>query len=264
VRPDTDKGFALVSVLWAVAILSLVAAAMLSATLDSARMDDYTWNRMRAQAVADAGLQHAIRTLFDTRRDPDEAQDFSFGDAVAHLRIEDERGKIDINFAGRDLLNGLFKSAGVADKRAGALARRIVAWRMPQGNGRARTFQALDELMRIDGITPELFARIRPALTLYTHTPDVDMTTAPMEALEALPGFDADKAKQWIADRAKRPALGQTEAALAETVAPEMPYRGRIYSIHSEVRFASLRVGRSAVVLLTGDPLRPVWFLDWQ
>jgi general secretion pathway protein K len=257
---SAERGFALVSVLWAVAILSLIAAAMLSASLDSARMDDYSWNRMRAQAVADAGVQHVIVSLFDTR--PDlfrQRQDFSFDDAVAHLRIEDERGKIDINFAGSELLGGLLKSAGAGDDESGILAGRITAFR-----SRTKGLQSLDELLRIDGITPGLLARIRPALTLYTHTPNVDMATAPLEALEALPGFDAEKAKQWIAERGKHSVLGQTEAALAETAVPETLYRGRIFSIHSEVRLRTVRAERSAVVLLTGDPLKPVWFLDWQ
>ena len=65
-----ERGLALVSVLWGVAILSLIAAAMLSASLTTAQIGHNSWNAARAGSVADGAVNQAILWLLDDRAQP--------------------------------------------------------------------------------------------------------------------------------------------------------------------------------------------------
>ncbi len=58
------------------------------------------------------------------------------------------------------------------------------AW-LPRGG----PFQSVDELALVMGMTPQIFARVAPALTVYSHQRDFDLRVAPKEALLAVPGM---------------------------------------------------------------------------
>jgi general secretion pathway protein K len=252
-----QRGFALASVLWAVTILSLMAAGMLATRVSSARIDAYGWDETRARTIADAGVQQAILRLFDpggSRIADGAARDFTDDGAVASVSVVDERGKIDINYTGRELLAGLLSSGGAPQEQARDLAERIAERR------KRAPFRFVGDLKSVDGVTPELFERILPAITVFTHTANLDMNTASREALMALPGFDAASADALIAERAKRRS---GDSAVANSLAPRPVYGGRVYSIRSEVALGRARFARRAVVALTDDPERPFWILDW-
>ena len=73
-------------------------------------------------------------------------------------------------------------------------------------------------------MTPALFARVRPALTVYTKRPMFDPNTAPKEALLALPGNDEARVENILAERAQTP--GETSNP-AGTISPSMSLGGR-------------------------------------
>jgi general secretion pathway protein K len=272
-----ERGLALVSVLWAVAILSLIAAAMMSAGMLSSRISRNAWAETRAQTIADAGIQRAILALLDKRaasrwRTDNVAQDFSFDGVTVIVAIADEFGKIDINRASRDQLSILFKSEGDSTDDAVKLAQRVVDWRTPANLGgavqatdtgpayrsRSGPFQSVDELGLVPGMTPQLFARVEPALTVYSHRPDFDLATAPKEVLLTIPGMDEQRAEEMIAARNG----GVPRSTAVSDFAPSLA--GRAFSIKADVQEGRIRARRFAVIEFTGDPTRPFWILDWK
>ena len=135
----SDHGIALISVLWALAILSLLAALVLEAGNLSYRGERAAEAQAEAEALAEAGITRAILALLDARADArwpvdGTPRNFIFEGAPVTVSIQDELGKIDLNAASVELLAALFRSAGVPPAEADALAGRVAAWRGPRSD----------------------------------------------------------------------------------------------------------------------------------
>jgi general secretion pathway protein K len=236
-----ERGLALIVVLWGVAALSLIAFAMLSSSMNAARIGHNAWAQIELETAADSAVQGSIYSLFDTGNPQafdGTPRTTDAGGIQTTVAIQDESG-IDLNQAGRDLLAGYFKGAGVED--ADALAGRVVARRAQA------PFQAVEDLAQVDGMTAELFARLAPGLTVYSHRTSLDLRTAPVIALKAI--------------------AGMTDAGAAATIAmrhPIVAHAGEAFSITATTVRGAMRFERRAVVLITRDPARPYWILAWD
>lgn len=276
-RGRDERGIALASVLWGMAALSLIAAAMLSSSMNAVYIARNSWTQAQAENTADTAIQRAIFSLFDPRSErrlpvDGTTQTLTVNDQAVSVSIQDEAGRIDVNYANRNLLRDLFKAGGAAPQDADTLADRVADWRTPGSthglNGataddyrnagysyapRGRLFQSASEVGLVMGMTPALFARIEPALTVYSHSPNIDMRAAPKEALMAIPGMDADKAAETISYRAPPPNGAGLYYGLVNPV-------GHAFTITVTVA----HITRKAVVMVSGDPAHPVWMLDWK
>ncbi|HEY1707668.1 MAG TPA: PilX N-terminal domain-containing pilus assembly protein [Rhizomicrobium sp.] len=283
-----ERGLALVSVLWGVAILSLIASAVLYASVLSVQLSRNSAASDQAAAVADAGISRAVLSLLDTRagqRWPVDGtiQSFTFGGIGMRVSIADEAGKIDLNKTSADTLASLFESAGLSPNDATTLAGRVVDWRSSgsDANGdtaedysdagltsrpRKAPFQSVDELKLVIGMTPPLFAKIAPALTVYSHSANVDTAVASRAVLLMLPGMDTRKVDDIIAQRqastatASQAGLGAPPPQAGAT----SPQAGHAFTIRSEVRAGNTDFVRQAVVEITGNPAHPYFFYDWR
>ena len=194
------------------------------------------------------------------------------------VRIQDELGRIDLNHADGSLLAGLLRSAGLDAEAADRLVDKILDWRT-SGPGRrlngakgedyraaARAyrprngpFQSLDELKLVMDMTPNLFERVEPALTVYSGRQFVDPQVAPREVLLALPAMDAGQAASLVAARTQ--AGAPTPAGVAD---PMNSIKGRAFGIRAEIGTANGVSAREAAIRLTGDPARAFWRLSWK
>ena len=270
-----QPGFALITVLWAAMILALIVQSVLVTGRTEARLANNREALAQLGAIADAGLNIAILRLLDPRlngQPPIDGSPFtaSFAGHALRLAIQDEAGKIDLNTAQDELLRRLFRSVGADPESAGALKDRILDWREAgigkRLNGakapeyraaglaygpRNGSFATVEEVQLVLGMTPELFAAIAPALTVYSQTPLVDPSFAPAEVLRALPGMDEAAIATLLQSRSSataRPAimLGHAFTIISETAGPD-----------------ALRARRSAVIRLTGRPNAPYWIYRW-
>src|SRR4051812_4144520 len=134
--------------------------------------------------------------------------EFQFDNALGHVELTDESGKIDLNTAGDDLLQGLFVSAGLPMDKAMQLSGALQDWRDPDDaslpNGaeaseyksaglsyvpRNSPFQTVSEVQQVLGMNYELYSRIEPAITIYAGGTQPNAAYAPLEALLAMPGM---------------------------------------------------------------------------
>ncbi len=281
---------ALVAVLWGLALLSLIAASLAASASLSQRLTRSATEHARAEALAEAGVDRALLALLDGRiekrwRVDATGYDFVFAGARIRVRIQDELGKIDLNAADEDLLGRLFQSVGLSPDAASSLVDRILDWRdageLRRLNGaklaeyrasgldygpRNGPFQSVDELKLVLGMTPELFRRVAPALTVYSGRPLVDPNVAPREVLLALPGMDADKVEALLA--ARSPANGassdQGGAVAGSGIDPNAATPGRAFTIRAELLSPADNFTREAVIRLTGNPAQPYWVLAWS
>ena len=268
-----QRGFALITVLWAAMILALIVQSVLVTSRTEARLASNRESLAQLAAIADAGINIAILRLLDPRlngQPPIDGSPFiaSFAGHQLRLAIQDETGKIDLNTAQDELLRRLFRSAGADPETASALKDRILDWREPgigkRLNGakapeyraaglaygpRNGPFETVEEVQLVMGMTPQLFAAIQPALTVYSQSPLVDPSFAPPEASRVLPGMD----------EAAIAALLQTRASARPAI-----MLGHAFTITAEAEGAGeIHVRRGAVIRLTGRPNAPFWVHRW-
>jgi general secretion pathway protein K len=201
-RAPAARGFALIIVLWFLVLVAAIGAYILA----SARMETAIARNIRssatAEALADGGIAEAVFNQSDTivpnRWKPDGAPHrlrLEGGELV--IRMTDEEGKVNPNLASDRLLAALFESAGVDRTLALHLGAAIADWVGSEPNTRppgakleqylqaGKTYgppnapiESLDELQLVLGMTPEIFAAVRPYLTIYTKKSQPDPANA--------------------------------------------------------------------------------------
>lgn len=266
-------GVALLGVLWVLVLLSLIAL-NISAT---SRLElKLAANLVEAAAVrqtTDAGINWALWSILqpntgDWLADGSE-RTLELDNIAVRVAIADEHGKIDLNKAHPLLLQGLFLAVGVDEKQALSLADAIQDWRdtdqlkrmygaeseeylaagLPEpGN---RPFEQLDELLQVLGMTPELYARVKPALTIHSQLMAINPLVAPRLVLLALPGISEASADQYIEDRRRSFEHGEQPPVFSginpELLASNVP--GISYSIDTAVMKANRVVSRQRMII---------------
>ena len=177
---------------------------------------------------------------------------WAFGGGEVRISIEDEGGKIDLNRAPDELLKGLFVVVGVDEGEAARLVDAIADFRDADDvrrldgaedddyraaglawEAKDAPFAAVDELQRVMGMTPELYAKAAPFVTVHSKRRGIDPRTAPEEVLRAIPGVNQAEVEALIAARGQETSEG-----------PEIAPPNRA---GSALRSESLRAGRQDI-----------------
>jgi general secretion pathway protein K len=207
----SDEGIALVAVLWILTLLSAIAAALCLETRSSVHIARNIAEYATARAAADAGIHRAVLDLEtmapgDTRkfRTDGTVYIWQFANCAVRLSIQDQLAKLNVNQAPEALLTALIESTGVDHAKAQSLSDAIADFRdpdnlrRPQGAEEAEyqdaglgwgpknaPFQTLEELQQVLGMTPEIYARLIPDLTIYS----IGIAINPVLAGERLTGI---------------------------------------------------------------------------
>ncbi len=291
---SSDRGMALIAVLWITSLLALMAAGIGASGRTATKAAFNTLENTKARLSADAAVQKAIFDLLITGgRQPwpaDGALDYGIelGGARMRIQVRDEDGKIDVNAAGLELLEGLLRAVGVNEEQAVSLAARIGDFRdddhdlTPFGAEDAdyaaaghpygaadRPFRTVAELRHVLGMSDAIYERVRPHLTVYSDAEGVDAFRASKIVLNALPGMTPEALEAVLAAAA---ATGDDPllALPLDLVEPFedylLPSRELIFEVRSLGESeAGGRFVREAIVALDGgqDDL-PFTFYSWQ
>jgi general secretion pathway protein K len=257
-----ERGFALIMVLWAVALLALIGAHVTQAGRGETQLVANLRDAAIAEAAADGAVHAAVFHLLD-RNGQTWAADgqprlLSDGSPRLAVRVTDPRGLLNPNHAPPPLMAALIRAVGGDDATADAIAAAIFDWHTqgqivsPGGAKRAqyeaagrglapsgRAFADLDELGLVLGMTPQLLAALRPHLSLVNFS-RIEPQLADPAVAQAL---TASGVGQPGDDNARPVVLVRAEATLA---------RG--------TRF----VRRAAVQLDPTDASHPARFLTWR
>jgi general secretion pathway protein K len=271
----------IVSVLWGLSLLTAVSLSLLWGGSMSYGLAHNSLEMAEVNAIADAGVNRAVAALLEPRperrwRVDGTPQSFAFNRVAMTIAIQDELGKIDLNHAEPALLASLLQSAGLDPLAANSLADKIVDWRtavpLKRVNGakeedyraaglsyrpRNGPFQSVGELLLVMDMTPALFERISPALTVYSGRPQFDPQLAPSEVLQALPGMTPQGVQSILASRSS-----QQPAADMSVGNRLVALRGRAFAIRTEFTLKGRNVVRQTTLRLTENPYEPYWVLD--
>lgn len=284
-----QSGVALVLVLWVVTLLTVIAGNFSFGLRGEVLTARNQLSSAQARALADAGVQVALYELMKPPSDPLRWQGdgnlhaFGLNGAQVQVRILDESGKIDINTASDTLLKGLLKSAGLSEEQGASLLDAILDWRDPDTLRRANgaeeneyraagrkdvpsnlPFETIDELQRVLGMSPELYRKLAPALTVYSMQGGVNTSIAPREVLLSIPDVDVGVVDAYLLQRQSALATGQKAPPFPAGAAYLSMSGGLAFGLRSEARMADGTVFvRGGVVKLTQDPKRPYVMLAW-
>jgi general secretion pathway protein K len=211
-----DRGLALLAVLWALLILGMLSMSFAYAMRVEALASRNGFDAVRAYYQARTGINRTLALLAGAPLDNVLSLEIAGedGDAVYRVEVQDEGGKIDINFAGEEVLKAALRRAGLPEEGAERVGDAILDWRdeddRPRPGGaeepeygslpepvrpRNGRFVRLEELLSVKGISPELFrSRLVRIFTVYGASPQVNVNTASPEVLASLPGFSEELA----------------------------------------------------------------------
>jgi general secretion pathway protein K len=290
-----ERGWALISVLWTTAMLGMMAAATQDLTVTSVRAERRALTRAHLDADLDAATVRAVLALDDARtasrwRIDSQPYPFTYDGVTMVVTIQDEDGKFDLNESDDDTIAPLFQSVGVDQKTANILADRIVEWRTEANSDDTHTlhggsdadyagvswrprhddFQSIDELRLVLGMTPAIYERVKPYITVYSRNDSPDEDVAPLGVLNALyPGNPGQVAKI-MSGHSAPPGQADADSSDADgsnggaTISSGTDLSGRSFEIDVEVNYNGRHTIRRTVILMTGDNTKPYLVEHWE
>ncbi len=273
-----DRGFALIAVLIASVALAGLAYDLLLQNRTAIVEAQAQVDRAQLEAAAESGLALVLDQL---SRGPADARwpidgtlrDLNENGVALAITVEDERGKIPLNVLSEQEVRRMFEAAGARGPAIDTLSDSFLDWRdddserRPFGaetddyapNGyRARDgdVTAIGELARINGMTPTVYARLVPAVTLwFGESGGFVERNADRLALAVMSGAAEGAPPSTVGHRRGGGAgdRGEGDDAL----------RGRRLTVRILAR--DTRGGilhRATVIELTGNPARSLWIRE--
>jgi general secretion pathway protein K len=230
-----ESGLALVLVLWVLVLMTIMAGSFSLTLHRESELTSGVRGNAKARALAEGGVHYAMLMLAErdpARRWKSDGTPYmvELGQGRLLIRIEDESGKLDLNAASEAALRELFLQTLGDPELAQRLTDAILDWRdvdelkrlhgaeRPEyevagrpapGN---REFLVLEELLGVLGMTPSIYARIEPLITIYTRTAGVNLGKAGSAMLRVLFKGDEGAVTDFLAQRGAAP--GSTAPAL--------------------------------------------------
>ncbi len=294
------RGIALLSVLWVLTLLALMAANFTRTARTEINLARNLLENAEAEALAEAGVHLAAVKLVQPVVEGGWSIDgrihaVRLGDGEVRISIADEGGKIDLNLAPDTLLRALFRAAGSDSRDSAALADAIIDFRDPDHlhhlNGaedddysaaelthdaKDGPFEAVEELKQVIGMPAQLYQQIAPVVTVFGRRRLPDPATAPPLVMAALAG-------QTLGETAPGGGLSSSQVQSGEQLvsrsddsdgstplsdsgeATGLRSRLGVYAIHAEGQASNGSLfARAAILRLVGRPNTPFQILGWR
>lgn len=275
-----QRGIALIMVLWAIALLTVIAASHAFETRTEALLSANLVDKAKAEAVAEAGVRRAIADLLQSedsyfKNDLSE-QSLRFADADLRIAVVSEHGRIDLNAAPDALIRQVAERAlsavtAAEGVTADGVADSILDWRdadktkRPAGaedpdyriagksyGAADQAFVSVSELSLVQGIPLDVYRELSRYFTVHTRASRVDPQAASKEVLLAIPGLSPEAVERYIQDR-ELAGDGASSRVPLDLLAAGAGYLSRtrptIYAVLAEARGPGGAVARSGVVV---------------
>ena len=227
----TQSGIALIVVLWALALLTTVAASITFTQRTEINLNRSQVEQVQARQLAQAGVAYAVYMLQlqDTEyawQTDGELRPFQFDGRVLLVAVYLERGLVDLNRADTLLMEKVLASAGLEPAAASAMRDAIEDWKDADDDHRLEgaeapqyqaagyrygpvnaPFRDISELRLVYGMTADLYIRLRGLLTVDSGRADVDLMASPQAVLDLQAGDLNDPGADESEPAAAQPGL---------------------------------------------------------
>ncbi|BBB26759.1 general secretion pathway protein GspK [Amphritea japonica] len=215
-----QNGMALLSVLWVVTILTLLAGSLVASQRQSTDTTRQWLHQAQARYAAEAAVHLTLYQLLNHQLQPgsedSEEEPLQYADFIVSSNIFSEGGKADINHISGPLLHKIIQGLLDDPQQADAIADQILDWRdgdeLVRLNGAEKRdyrladhpftpsnqpFKNIAELQRILGMTTPLYLQLQPLVTVYSGQSNIDMAAARPELIEAL-GITTNQSRRFF------------------------------------------------------------------
>jgi len=245
------KGSALLAVLWVSAALAAIGFSLASMVRGETDRASLAVDGLRAYYLASGSIYRATYELLWSVQNPGKRPipqgatqvDYTFPTGNVHVEILPEQGKLDVNTSPPEELYRLGVALGLDPERAREIAVAIADWRgasaaggfdeyyaslTPSFRARHASFEEIEELLLVKGVTPEIFygtyvpnpenasgphlvgrQGLVDCLSVYGSRGAVDANTAAPAVLEAI-GVPPDAVSALVARRRQAPFTAGT------------------------------------------------------
>ncbi len=224
-RRKTQQGIALLLVLWMMIILIGIIGVFALIASTERQQGKLLARTVQARYAAEGGIE--VATIRLSNPDPllqwvpdNRVYQYTVDKTRIEIRTVDESGKVDINVAPAEVIQPLLLAVGVDELKAQSITSAIMDWRDPDDlltlpggaedpqysaaqrpyGAKDGAFQTISELQQVLGVTPELYAKLKPLITIYSGMDRPNPSFAPPEVLAAL-GLQAPQIAQLLAQR---------------------------------------------------------------
>lgn len=194
-----QQGFALLIVLFTVGFLALLGTQIVAAGRSDTQLADNLKQEAALAAAADGAVANVMFQMLAARNPTFQAdgaaREVRVGRVRTLVRVSNESDRVNLNTASGVLLRALIIQVGGAPGLADHIAATILDWRTSSAGARpggakaadyraaglgygppGTPFEAVGELADVLGMTPGLFRRMAPHLTVLTDS-DPDLST---------------------------------------------------------------------------------------
>lgn len=284
------RGLALVIVLWILTLLTLLASSFALTMRRETAISSALKTGAQAQALAEAAFATAVyRLMLPQAKQRWQADGsvylLSRADGEIRIRILSEAGKVDINTGSTDQLRAVLQLAIDGEREVDKLIDAILDWRDADTDARSggsedrlyrlarlpyspsdAAFQNLEELQRVLGMTPAIFERIRPFITVYSANESVDLRLADPLLVAAI---RREMKRRGIDDAMLTAQAESTVESLDEVndVADSFDNENQVYTINVHVKTPDGGGAALATVVRPRDDGQegiPFQIMDWR
>ena len=217
-----QRGSALLAVLWLSAALAAIAFTVANTVRAETERTATDVDSLKTYYLATGAIEHALLYMQyggNYYQPPTPVLRFRYPSGEAHVDIIPESAKLNLNSTPPSQIQNLLLALGVEAQRAQSITEAIVDWRAPTPGGsftgldqyylsltpsfRARhaSFEEIEELLLIRGITPELFhgaysrdadghliphAGLKDCLSVWAAPGPIDVNTAEPAVMQAI------------------------------------------------------------------------------
>ena len=227
-----QKGFALISALWLIVLMTVIAGALSWTSRQSIISTGAIVGGVQARYLADGAAQlvyaNLLQRLPAQRLLADgEILELKLPGGEARVKVTDENGKVDINAAQQPLLARLLYSLDVEKSQADALADAIIDYRDDNSlrhlNGaedddyrvaglsweaKDSPFTSIGELRKVYGMDEVIYDAVRPYVTIYARHQGVNPEVASLPVLIAISNDSVSTLEAYIERRRQNHAEG--------------------------------------------------------
>ncbi|MCG6551570.1 MAG: type II secretion system protein GspK [Candidatus Magnetominusculus sp. LBB02] len=234
---DNRRGFALIMVLWIMAILIALSLSFSYMAKVAFRSSTTSRELTKAAFIAEAGINRAIVELQYKKAKPDDVDAWqadglfkseAFGGGSYIVRIMPATAKIDLNAADEKLIRGLLKTLNVEPDTQDIIVDSIMDWKDEDDLTRLHgaesdyymsldepykakngSFDSVEELLFVRGVTQDIFygtdtqKGLRELITVYSKSTKININAAPLEVLMSIPDLGEQYAKAIIEYRSQ-------------------------------------------------------------
>lgn len=249
-RIRRQRGIALMLVMWVLTLLTVMAVSLTVSRRTEIALTDNHVESARFRALAEAAIAYTALHYMNPEAQVDEEQGtawlpdgqprtWSFAGSELSLRVFNESSRYDLNQIQPETLRTLLEVLGLAPDEADALAAAIVDWRDDddlallngaedadyEKAGRAigakdAPYEAVEELRQVLGMTPEIYRRLAPEVSIEGGSAQPVERFASPAVLATLKGVTLDEAREEIAERDLAEVPGATTTTVVDRGGP--------------------------------------------